>query len=91
METLEQFSQKEQLFIVSQGIEIYEKHKIFLELKKETIHNSSLHEKELHRTTKEILQEFIQQQSKDNQEHHDQLVQMLKHQVKWIRYQNISG
>lgn len=82
METLEQFSQKEQLFIVSQGIEIYEKHKIFLELKKETIHNSSLHEKELHRTTKEILQEFIQQQSKDNQEHHDQLVQMLKHQVK---------
>lgn len=82
MEALQHFSHKEQLFIVSQGIDIYEKHKIFLELKKETSNNISLNEKELQKTTKEIVQECIQQQSKDNEKHYEEIVQMLKHQVK---------
>ena len=82
MESLYQFSKKEQLFIVSQGIDIYEKHKIFLNLRKETETKSSLHDKEIEKTTKDIVEHFIQQQSKDNEEHHQQMVEMLKHQVK---------
>lgn len=87
MDALRHFSQKEQLFIVSQGIDIYEKHKLFLELKNEhslssSSSLSSLHEEEMQKTTKEIVQECIQQQSKDNKEHFEQIVNMLKQQVK---------
>lgn len=79
MEKLQQYSSKEQHFIILQGLDIYEKHKVFLQLHED---NTTCHYND---EAKQILQgeikSFLTEQHGEKQKHYEEWIHMLKAQI----------